>query len=446
MTEKTLNPKLAEWLWDEKHLDDSRAKRWLLVFLRYLYVLTDDFLSGQLTMRAMGLVYTTLLSIVPLMAVSFSVLKAFGVHNKQLEPLMMQFLAPMGEQGAEITEKIIGFIDNIKIGVLGIFGVVLLFYIAISLIQKIESTFNYLWRLNESRSLGRRFTDYGSVMLIGPLLVFSAIGMSAKVLSGSYVQSIAEYALIGDLIDFATKSLPYLMIMAAFAFFYIFIPNTRVKLRAGILAGVIAGFLWQSLGWAFGSFIVKSTGSPTYAVYSGFAILILFMMWIYISWLIVLIGGSIAFYIQHPEYVVPVGRGGGLSNRQRERLALQIMALIAENHYRGDRPLDANQFVSRLKVQIQGVQQVLEALEEAHLIEENGENPPQYLPRVPLEATPAWRVVEVIREIGAMPPLFHRGPSPVGRVNEMTDRLESAQQEALENISIKDLADIESGE
>ncbi|EDY86953.1 ribonuclease BN [gamma proteobacterium HTCC5015] len=444
MENKTLNAPVARWLWQEKHLElQSPAKRLGLGTLRYLYVLIDDIAGGQLTMRAMSLVYTTLLSIVPLLAVSFSVLKAFGVHNKQLEPLMLQFLEPLGQQGVEITSKVIGFIDNIDIGVLGVFGVVLLFYTAISLVQKIEATFNFVWRLQESRSLGRRFTDYGSVMLIGPLLVFSAIGMSAKVLNDEIVRSATEVALVGDLVNLGTRALPYLMIMAAFSFFYVFIPNTRVKLKAGIIAGVISGFLWQSLGWAFGSFIVSSTDNSTYAIYSGFAILIIFMMWIYISWLILLIGGSIAFYIQHPEYVVPVGREGGLSNNQRERIALQIMAIIAERHYKNHPPMNANQFVNRLHIQIQAVQEVLEALEDAGLVVDNGDNPPLYLPGVPLEATPAWRVIEVVRSAGEMPSIFHKRTRTVGDVDNTIDTLLHAQQHALDGVSIKDLADIE---
>ena len=182
--DKTLNKFVAQHLWSEAVLDYPWWRRYLIIAARYLYVVLDDLAKGELTLRAMSLVYTSLLSLVPLMAVSFSVLKAFGMHNKQLEPVLLQFLAPMGEKGVEITSQVIGFIDNVKISVLGSFGIALLFYTAISLIQKIESTFNYIWRLDQHRSIGRRFADYGSVMLIGPLLVFTAIGLSARVLSG----------------------------------------------------------------------------------------------------------------------------------------------------------------------------------------------------------------------------------------------------------------------
>ncbi|CAA0081532.1 Uncharacterised protein [Zhongshania aliphaticivorans] len=440
--DKTLNKFVASYLWSDKVVHYSAWKRKLIDVLRLLYVVLDDLTKGELTLRAMSLVYTTLLSLVPMMAVSFSVLKAFGMHNKQLEPVMLQFLAPMGAQGVEITEKIIGFIDNVKIGVLGTFGVALLFYTAISLIQKIEATFNYIWRLDQHRSIGRRFADYGSVMLIGPLLVFSAIGLSASVLSGGVVQTLSSHLpFVQHLIAFATEAAPYLMIIAAFTFFYMFIPNTRVTFRAGFVAGVVSGILFQSLGWGFGSVVVSASGSGTYAIYSGFAILILFMMWMYISWLILLVGSSVAFYVQHPEYIAPVRRSGDLSIRQRETLALQVMAIIAQRHYQSRKPFSASDFVYRLRVQIQGVTRVLGALRAAGLVAEDHEDPPRYLPNVPLEKTSLKTVIDAVRNDGSVPMIALRVPrKPVHGVAEVTAAIDAALEEALASTTVRDMA------
>jgi membrane protein len=355
--EKTLNKFVADHLWSEAVADYPRWRQVIYAVLRYLYVVLDDLAKGELTLRAMSLVYTTLLSLVPMLAVSFSVLKAFGMHNKELEPIMLQFLAPMGEKGVEITQTVIGFIDNVKISVLGGFGIALLFYTAISLIQKIEATFNYIWRLEQHRSIGRRVADYGSVMLIGPLLVFSAIGLSASILGGAVVQQATQQLpFLARLVQHLTSAAPYLMIIAAFTFFYMFIPNTKVTLRSGLTAGVVSGVLFQTVGWGFGSIVVSATGSGTYAIYSSFALLILFMMWMYISWLILLVGSSVAFYVQHPEYVVPMKRDGGLSIEQQEKLALQIMALMATRYYRGDPPLTAGEYQYQLRTQIENDQ------------------------------------------------------------------------------------------
>ncbi len=439
--DKTLNRFIADQLWSERVVQRPLWQRKLIMALRYLYVLADDLASGQLTMRAMSLVFTSLLSLVPLMAVSFSLLKAFGMHNKELEPVLLKLLEPMGEQGLEITEKIIGFIDNVKISLLGTVGIALLLWTAISLIHKIESSFNYVWRLQQPRSLGRRFADYGSVMLIGPLLVFSAIGMSASVLGGAFVKEASQFEIIAWAVALLTKSLPYLMIIAAFSFFYMFIPNTRVKLRAGLVAGLVSGVVWQTVGWLFGATVVKATGNSTYAIYSGFAILILFMLWMYISWVILLMGGSLAFYVQHPEYIVPTRREGGMSAEQQDRLALQIMALITRRQYQGESPMTAEQFVRSAGVQIQGVQAVLHALLRAGLIEATHDDEPGYLPKVPMETTQVKTVLAAVRRSNAMPPLYRRSQrSHLPGVSDVEQRIEQAISQALAEMSVKDMA------
>src|SRR5690554_298710 len=162
---------------------------WLHKTGRSLYALIRDVLSGQLTLHAMSLVYTTLLSIVPLLALSFSVLKALGVHQR-MEPFLFQFFQPMGPQGVEVAERILEFVDNMKVGVLGSVGLALLVYIVISLVQKIERSFNMIWRVPEMRSMAQRFSNYLSVIMVGPLLMVSAIGVTAAIFSSEIAQTL----------------------------------------------------------------------------------------------------------------------------------------------------------------------------------------------------------------------------------------------------------------
>src|ERR1700758_1901314 len=154
-------------LWDIDVSSLDRFRAFLVKSLRLLYMAVQAFFEGELTLRAMSLVYTTLLSIVPLLAFSFSVLKAFGVHN-QAEPFLYNFLAPLGPKREEITRKIIEFIDNTNVSVLGSLGLATLIYTVISLVQKIEDALNYIWKIEKSRSFARRFSDYISMILIGP--------------------------------------------------------------------------------------------------------------------------------------------------------------------------------------------------------------------------------------------------------------------------------------
>ena len=138
--------------------------------LRLVVVAISDFRDGALSIRATSLVSTTLLSLVPFLAITFSVLKAFGVHQ-QIEPILAQGLEPLGEKGAEISARIIEFVNNIGVGKLGALGVLGLFYTTYSLIDKIEEALNHIWRVRHSRTLARKFTDYLSVVLVGPVLV-----------------------------------------------------------------------------------------------------------------------------------------------------------------------------------------------------------------------------------------------------------------------------------
>ncbi len=279
-------------LWGKDTESLPRWKAWPIVVLRVVFAVARDVLAGNLTLHAMSLVYTTLLSFVPLLALSFSVLKGFGVHN-QVEPILLRLLEPLGEKGQEIAALVIGFVDNIKVGVLGAVGLALLFYTVVSLMQKIESAFNDTWRISETRPLARRFSDYLSVLLIGPVLIFSAVGITASLTSNALFESLTAVEPLGTLIEIAGGLTPFLLVGGAFTFIYIFMPNTRVRLRSALLGGFVAGILWVTAGWGFATFVANSGNYA--AIYSAFATLILFLIWLYLNWLILLVGSSICF-------------------------------------------------------------------------------------------------------------------------------------------------------
>ena len=305
---------------------------WLYKTGRSLYALIRDVLSGQLTLHAMSLVYTTLLSVVPLLALSFSVLKALGVHQR-MEPFLFQFFEPMGPQGMEVAERILGFVDNMKVGVLGSVGLALLVYTVISLVQKIERSFNMIWRVPEMRSLAQRFSNYLSVIMVGPLLMVSAIGVTASVFSSELVQRVMAIEPFGSMIVQISRFTPFFLVVGAFTFVYVFIPNTRVKLRYAFIAGVLAGVSWQAAGMLFASFVA---GSARYAaIYSGFAVGIILLIWTYLNWMILLLGASLAFYMQNPGSVAK-RRNVQLAPELQERVALALVWLVARPFSRGE--------------------------------------------------------------------------------------------------------------
>lgn len=344
--------------------------------LRLLFVLIRELSSGQLNLRAMSLVYTTLLSLVPLLAVSFSVLKAFGVHN-QVEPLLFNLVSPLGEKGNELVVTILSFVENMKVGVLGAVGLALLLYTVVSLIQKVEMAFNYVWRTKASRSLSRRFSDYLSVIMVGPVLVFSAIGMTASVMSSSVVQSLIAIEPFGSLVVMLSKLMPFVLIILAFTFVYMFVPNIKVKVRAALVGALAGGVLWQTTGIIFAAFASSSTKYA--AIYSGFAILILFMIWLYLSWLILLVGAQVAYYYQHPEHVRLSNQRLPMSAIFRERLGLLVMYWIARHFEREGKPWTLEALSQQLHVPGDNLDEVLSLLQQRGLLVESASDTPEYL-------------------------------------------------------------------
>lgn len=369
-------------LWDVDASSLGRLKAFFLRVLRYLVVITGDVVNGPLTLWAMSLVYTTLLSLVPLLAVSFSVLKAFGVHHK-IEPFLFNFLAPLGPKGADLSRTIVGFVDNMKVGVLGFVGLLLLLYTVISLIQKIEEAFNTLWRVKNMRTLLRRFSDYLSVILVGPVLVVAALGFTATILSTSITQRLIAIEPIGTVLIYTGKLVPYILVCAAFTFVYAFVPNTRVKLTSALVGGVVGGVIWETIGWGFASFIVTSTRYA--AIYSGFAIVILFMTWLYVSWLILLIGAEVSFYHQNPRLLSIRSAELAPDARFPERTAVSIMYLVGYHFCHNKDPWNTNSLAARLGIPDEPVENVITALKKKGLIVETADEPPLYFPARDIE-------------------------------------------------------------
>jgi membrane protein len=438
MSNKTkISVALKKLIWGRELSSLPWWKAWLIKALQVFHVAVRDVLDGQLTLQAMSLVYTTLLALVPLLAVSFSVLKGFGVHN-EIEPLLFNFLSPLGERGVEISSRIIGFVDNVKAGVLGSLGLALLIYTVISLIQKIESAFNYTWRVKRSRPFAQRFSDYLSVILIGPVLIFTALGITATLTSTAVVQKLVAIEPFGSVLQIVSHLLPYLLIITAFTFFYIFVPNKRVQLTSALIGGTTAGVLWEVTGWGFASFVVKSTKYT--AIYSGFAILIMFMLWVYLSWLILLVGANIAYYHQHPESLTPERRSLRLSNRLKEKLSLLVMFMVGYNHYHNRPEWNMDDLAQQLRLPADVLEPIIESLEKARLLVSTVTDPPTYLPGRPLDTTEVKDVLDAVRTADEVQNFSFNDLPAEMVVDQVVKDLDQAMAKELQGQTIKEFA------
>lgn len=426
------------YIWQRDLRTLPAHQRVFLFSLRLLQILIQDFADGQVTLRAMSLVYTTLLALVPLLAIVFAALKALGVQEN-LEPVLFNLLAPLGEKGEILAGRIINFVDNIKVGVLGILGVLTLLYAVFALVQKVESGLNYVWRVREARSFRERASHYVMVMVIGPLLVVAAFALTATVSSRTVTEQILALGPGGHWLLAATKIVPYLLAFAAFTFTYIFIPHTYVRFRAALAGGIVAGVFWELAGWAFATLTVSSTRLT--AIYSGFAILIMFMAWIYLCWVILFVGAQVAFYAQNPELVRHGHGHEDIGGRTLERLALHIMYLIGRRFHGNRPPWSREDLARRLRVPTETVIEVLGRLRARGLVIMISGSVRRYLPGRDLGQISLRDIVGAVRLSAPGAVDVDRYISAVDAVDGIMNKLDAAYDSALGDISLRDLVE-----
>jgi len=429
-----LQDDLQQLIWGKRLTKAGLPGRILAVVLRYLYAVLRDFFSGQLTMRAMSLVYTTLLSVVPLLAFSFALLKGFGIFN-ELEPYLVKLLAPLGDQGAQITEQILTLVSNVRGSVLGGVGLAVFLYTAITTVQKVEESFNYVWYVSKPRSFARRFTEYLVVLLVGPLLMVTAIGILTSIQSGAVVQYILNNEALGPIVVLAGKLVPYLLISGVFTFLYIFMPNTKVNFTSALVGGIAGGFMWATVGAIFTTFILYA--SRTLQIYAGFAVAITTLIWLYLNWLILLIGAQLAFYHQRPAFLRTGRQEPRLSNAMRERLALNVMFHIGVAFRNPGETVTAAEISERINIPSIALAPIIAVLEEANLILPT-ENE-KLLPGREMSRTRLAEILDVVRVRGETG--SHREPKWSVSINELGNKLDGAVTDVVGDRSLSDLLD-----
>ncbi len=426
--------RLARRLWQT---DPATLPGWKAAGLRILriaYAVARDLFGGQLNLHAMSLVYTTLLSIIPLLAVSFTVFRAFQIDSG-FERVLLNYLRPLGEQGERLARQVVAAVEGLDYTLLGSVGVLLLFYTVFTLIMKIEAAFNFTWHVRHARKLSQHF-EYLAVILIGPLMIFVVFGSTTAVMGTRVVVDLRQIEPVGAIFSLTGEILPYLLVIATFTFFYLFVPNTRVKLGSALVGALIAGLLWEVSSRLFSSIVV--TSARYQALVSSLAIPLLFMIWLYVSWLILLIGAAVAFYHQHPEFLGIAREEVRISNRVHEKLALLLVYLIGKSHYSGDSQWTALALARRVALPEDVVTGVLEALEKSGLIAASGRRETVYLPARPFEEVRLGDVLKAVRTVEEGPYLNADRVSVEPEVNELRASLAAATDSALGERTVKE--------
>ena len=433
---KKINYFLTSQLWSIDTGALNRPRSFFVNLIRLIYVTIREFIENELTLRAMSLVYTTLLSLVPLLAFSISLLKAFGVVDNQLEPFLISFLEPLGPKGVEVSNKILEFIGRINFGVLGVIGLALLIYTSVSVIKKIEDSLNIIWKVKRGRSLARRFSDYITTLLVGPVLMVGAIGVMATLESNTVVGKILAIEPLGTIVLIVGQILPFLFVLLVFSFIYILIPNTKVNIKSALFGGAVAAVAWHVTSWGFTISVASSTKYA--AIYSSLALLIIFMIWLYLNWLILLAGAQIAFCYQNLKFLTVKKEVFNLSTKLREKLSLIVMFLIGDSFYHNKERWTLHSLTEHLKLPQDPVEDAVKELEESKLIIETGDDPPYLVPSMSLEKIKLKDILSSTRA-GYQTDELESKYLSIPEVDSVSSEVERAIDQALGGKSLRDM-------
>jgi len=389
-------------IWRIRLKNYPRRKSFFLRQLRIVVLAFRGFAEDKCKFRASALTFYTLLSVVPVIAMMFGIAKGFGLE-KRVESELLQKMQGQEEVAKRIIDFAHSLLENASGGFIAGVGVAFLFWTIIKVLSNIESSFNDIWGVKIPRSFGRKFSDYLSMILVCPFLLIIA-GSATVVISSQVrgvIQQFSVFNALGPLILFLLKLLPYGTIWFMFTFVFIFMPNTKVKIKSAIMGGVVAGTFFQIAQWIYINFQI---GAAKYsAIYGSFAALPLFLLWLQFSWLIVLFGAELSFAHQNVETYEFEQDCLSASYSFKKLLSLLITHLLVINFCKAAPPWDAERISHQLEIPIRLVRQLLFELVGSGILSEVKENNGKdvaYQPAVDVGIITVKYVVESLEQRG----------------------------------------------
>jgi membrane protein len=384
------------WRLNKENL--SRPRGMWLTTLRIAAMAVKDYMRDNCALRASALTFYSLLSIVPVVALAFGISKGFGLEQRLESQLLQRFA---GQE--EVISRVIDFartlLENTKGGLIAGIGVLLLIWSAVKVLNHIEATMNHIWKV-QARSTIRKFTDFLSIMIISPLLVVVSSSVNVYITTEitAMTGKLTLLQAAGPLIFLMLKLLPFGLIWLLFILIYLVMPNTQVRFSSAFLSGIIAGSIYQILQGVYISTQVLVSRSN--AIYGSFAALPFFLVWLQLSWMIVLLGAEIAYAHQHVEHFSMAADYRRISTDVRRRYALHILHLVIKRFQEGVQPLTADQIAGALKLPYFLVSRLIGDLQRSHLVSavragKNNEQP-GYQPALDINGITIGSVLEAL--------------------------------------------------
>jgi Predicted membrane protein len=431
---------LTRRIWSIRLDQFSKNKSFLYRTLRIIVLALRGFMEDQVSLRASALTFYTLMSIVPILAMGFGIAKGFG-YDKLLETQLLDTLK--GHE--EIASKLIDFSNSLLArtggGLIAGIGIAVLFWSILKVFGNIERSFNAIWEIDKPRHFTRKFSDYLSMMLIAPILVVASSSTNVYIIThlGTYAQQHEMLGYISPFLFFLVKLIPYFLVWVLFTLIYIVMPNTTVKTKSGIVAGIVAGTLFAITQWIYVHFQV---GVSQYnAIYGSFAALPLFLIWMQTSWLIVLLGAEISFAIQNVQLYEYENEAINISHRSKRALSLLVIHRIVSRFKNGEPPLTATDLSTDLNMPIRLVRHILHDLTQANLIAETYTDEPKtraYVPAIWIEKISIQFVNQALDSLG-VDPVIESAPPVLNHILTIQQNFEIFLNKHPDNKLLKDI-------
>ncbi len=416
-------------IWQIESKNASRSRSFFLRQLRVMVLAFRGFKEDKLQLRASALTLYSLLAIVPILAMIFAIAKGFGFDTLLHDQLITKF---PGQQ--EVLVKAIEFakalLAKTRGGLIAGIGIIVLYWAVIKVLGHIEQSFNDIWNVSKARSLWRKFSDYLTIMVICPVLII--LSSSATVFIKTQITLIVDrIALLGffsPLIYVSFKLIPYGLIWLLFTFTYLMMPNTKVRIGSGLVAGIVAGTIYQILQMLYINF--QFLLSKYNAIYGSFAALPLFLIWLQTSWLIVLFGAEISFAHQNNKTFEFEQTTRKISFSLKKRLALQVVHLLVINFSKAEEPVNAHQISAAIEIPLRLVQKILPELVASKVVSEIDSDTveePVFQPALDINLITIDYVINALEHIGT-----DQLPISPSRESDLITRAMKKFEEAME--------------
>ncbi len=426
------------WRLDTREM--SRLRGFAVHHFRVLLVALHGFQKDECALRASSLTYYTLLSIVPVLAMAFGIAKGFGLEE-MLHAQLEYYLGAHEEILDQVIKYSYSMLEVTRGGLVAGIGFLFLVWAVFKVLDHIEQSLNAVWGVIEGRSWPRKITEYISLMVVGPILLILSGSLTVFITTElhKYLDHIGMFSLVVHAFEWGAQLMPYIMMWLLFTFLFIAMPNIRVGFKSALIAGVISGTLFQLLQWAYITFQV---GAVRYnAIYGSFAALPLFLIWVQLSWMIVLLGAELSFAYQNVRRFIFASEIKNISPRYKRKVSLLVMHFIIKRFLEEKGGTTSEDICRDLGLPVRLVQEVLRELYQAELVVRvaaPGGEDQAYMPGKDVNLVSIAYVLRALDNTGSQE-VPVSGEDTWARIQEIMEGFDQVLEKSPDNTLLKDL-------